>query len=70
MLRLRKGLSERRDFIMRAIVFEIEKFATHDGPGIRTVVETSGYAPQTAIESVPFFRMSRVYRVARGSEFL
>ena len=27
---------------MNAVVFEIEKFATHDGPGIRTVVFVKG----------------------------
>lgn len=29
-------------FQMRAVIFEIEKFATHDGPGIRTVVFLKG----------------------------
>lgn len=48
---------------MKAVVFEIEKFATHDGPGIRTVVFMKGcplrcawcHSPESWESAVQFY---------------
>jgi|GEM_PF-5867445 len=37
---------------VKGTIFDIQKYAIHDGPGIRTTVDTSGYAPPQVFATI------------------